>query len=76
MTHVLLHNYQLKISMQKKHMFLIQFFSKYTALFTLNKLDLQSTISKTSGDVKQLEGKPVTLVQNKNESFPHNFYVI
>lgn len=33
-------------------------------------------ISKTSGDVKQQEGKPVTLFKGKDLSVSHTFHVI
>lgn len=69
----------MEICMQKSYDFyFILFIFRKLQIFTLYKLDLQSSISYSTRptDVKQHTGKPVTLFQSLNLSVSHTFHVI
>lgn len=69
---VLFNDYQLKSkSAEKSDDFNIFFFKLYIDFFW-HDLILRCTIS---GDVKQTEGKPVSLFESKHLTVPHTFHV-
>lgn len=63
--------------MQKIKMILIFFFQNIQRLFfDMNYIyGAPFHISTTSGDVKQLKGKPIILFQSKHLTVTHTFYV-